>query len=822
MIRWIALAALLLLLAGAVWLIRTVDRSAGTAGPSSGVEVPAAPSDPAVEGPEPEKGERDAVLGPTAEPAPPDAQPSVAGEPAGIDLTVIGDGRPVAGARVRAFEDSLPGEWTADEDGRCRLPIEPSGEAVRLFVEAEGFFHVNAFHWPRPELTVELPLAGALGGRLLDAEHGFPLPGGQIELEHDFCDDCDPERAVAGDDGRFELPLVPLERRVTVLLRAEGYAPDSAALRLHDERSQEHDFRLERGLAVPGRVVDLLTGDPIEGAEVWNVERGRAHWRADREGRFRARLLRSSFRTSIELEIASEGYCRLRASIDPEEISEGEELSFPLLRGARFAGIVLDEEGAPVGGADVSPWGPSEWNRFDGAPDPNPLDELPPGWHYGSSYDPDGLATDAQGSFDAGPCLPWSGAWRLRVRHPPHLEKEIEVGQLGEPGETTWLEVRLELAPPTGIVRGSLTANGEQRSGWIRWSGSTRHGGVPVGPDGVYRIEDAEAGRVELDPRPEPLESGGPPLAGAVVAIDVLAGGEHIHDFDLELELTTISGCVRSTRGGALAGVRMAACRRGQHARLRGLTAEDGAYSIEVPATGDLYDVVASLPPQWERRDDVPAGTEHVDFVLGGVGRLVYRPVDAETGELVQPCGLYWRPAGGKFYRQLFAPERAPDPEGWIEVEVPAGTLDLMARADWHGYRPLLVQDYPIPTDGSAEPLILEMERGLEIELQLAEGLEASPKDATVLLVEAEAWEAVRHERETGSRGLDGTEHYPALTVIRRRLYFDASGRAELIGLSPGPHRFLVTPEDIAIEPETLDLTGEEREPVLIRWRRVE
>jgi len=822
MSRWIALVFALLLAAGAWWLVRTAGRSAGTVGPSSGIEGAVAPFVPADEGLQPEDGRRDVAPEPTQDRVTTDAQPSPAPEGAEIELLVLDEGRPLAGARVRTFEDSRPGEHLTDRDGVCRLPIAPSDETMRLSVEAEGFFHFNALRRRLPELTVELAVAATLTGRLLDAEQGFPLPNAWLELRHDSCDGCEPQRAVAGEGNRFALSPVPLDRRMELRLGAVGYPSDDAVLRLHGERAQEHDFRLERGLGVSGQVVDLLSGNPLEGAEIWNVRRGLAHWRADEAGRFSARLLECPLMGSIELEIESEGYCRLRASIDPDEIPEGEELRFPLLRGASFAGVVLDEEGEPVVGAEVSPLGPSEWNRSHGAPDPNPLDELPPGWHYWPRCDWVERATDAQGCFDSGPCLPGSGAWRLRVRHPPHLEQEIEVEQLGAPGETTWLEVRLELAPPTGIVSGSLVANGAPRSGRIHWSGPTRSGSSPVGPDGLYRIGDVEAGRVELRARPYPLDPKDPPSPRAVVALELSAGGEVHHDFELELELTSISGSVRATSGEPMAGVRMSARRRGWFNALNAETAEDGGYAIEVSATGMLYDVSASLPPQWERRDDVSAGAENVDFVLGGVGRLPYRPVDADTGELVQPCDLYWRPAGGRSYKQLFASGRAPDTEGWSEVEAPAGSLDFMARADWHGYRPLVVRGYTIPAEGRAEPLVLELERGLEVELQLGEGFEAPPKDAIAVLVEADAWEALQYEREGGSRGLDGTERYPGLTVWRRRLYFDASGRAKLIGLSPGPHRFKVFPPDIAIEPETLELTGEERNPILIRWRWME
>ncbi len=819
MLRWIALAIVLLLFAGTWWIVQTTDRTAGVAGPSSSAEGAAAPAGPEVERPEVDEGGRDAAPEPTADRDAPDAQPSIEPEGAGIELLVLGEGKPVAGARVTTFEDSRPGEHLTDEDGVCRLPIEPSVELLRLLVEAEGFFHAHV-HYSRAErLKLELAPAAVLSGRLLDAEHGFPLPGAYVELVHGYCKGCGPERAVAGEDGRFELPCVPLDRGSTFLLRAEGYPPDTAAIRLRGERVQEHDFRLERGLGIEGRVVDLMTGEPIAGAEILNVERGDTRWRADRDGRFSARLLRSTLRESIELEVRSEGTCRLRASIDPEEAPEGAELSFPLVQGARFAGVVLDEEGAPVAGADLGLAEPPGRDRLEGAPDPNPLDALPPGCHYEfhdhRSFD----TTDGQGTFDMGACLPWSGPWGLRVRHSPHLAKELDLGHLGGPGETTWIEIRLEPAPATGILSGSISVNGEPRAGRIRWNGSTRSGMVRVDVDGLFRIEDVEAGRVELDPRPELLDWGGPPAPGMAIAIELPPGEERVHDFDLELHMTSISGRVRSPQGEPLEGMRVTARRQGGHQNRNAQTAADGGYAVEIPATGELYDVVASNPPLWERKDGVAEGAEHVDFVLSRVGRISYRPVDPETGANVPSFDVYWRPTGEKLYRSLQPLDYSPDPEGWFQSDVAVGTVDFMARADMLGYRPLLVPAQAIPVEGSPEPLLLELQRGLEIELRLAEGLEAPPEGTHVFLLETAAWAGLRYDSE---EGWEENEHYPSLSHTHRSLHFDDSGRAKLIGLFPGPHRFKVFPPDIAIEPETLDLTGEEREPILIRWRRVE
>ena len=68
----------------------------------------------------------------------------------------------------------------------------------------------------------------------------------------------------------------------------------------------------------------------------------------------------------------------------------------------------------------------------------------------------------------------------------------------------------------------------------------------------------------------------------------------------------------------------------------------------------------------------------------------------------------------------------------------------------------------------------------------------------------------------------DGGDQCPYETITRRILRFDDARRAKLKGLAPGVHRFKVFPEDIVVEPSEVEVTGKEKGPILIRWRRLE
>ena len=822
--RWTVLALVLMLVVGTWWLVQTLGGTAETTGPSTTVEGQVGsslqPTESLVTGTD----RRDAVVE-----AAPEEEASVgprtnAAEGLGIHLTILdGADQPVAGARINTFEDSRTGEWLTDELGGCRLPIKPSIERMRVRIEAESFFHVNSLYERSPELTIILHQAATVAGRVLDAELSFPLQGARIALAHGHCNGCEPDRAVAQPDGRYELAGVPLERDLSFLVEAEGYPVDSVDIRLRGACSQELDFRLERGSAVAGWVFDLTTADPIPDAVIHNAARGDEEWRTDTDGRFEAQLLPSRAGGRIGLRVSAAEHCGIWANIDPQDLGQTGELRFPLPRGARIEGMVRDQQGGPVASAYLFLSVRGQL-KFPGAPKPNPLDSLPRGWHYNAEQLSGVYHADTQGVFRTGALIPWSGPYLLRATHEGYDVAKLEGVELGGPGETTWVTMQLKPAPPTGTIRGRLSLNGEPRGGWINWTGPTRRGDCKVAGDGSFRIEDVEVGGVEFDPRPQPFRRWGKPRVGTTIVVDVPAGTELVHDFDVQLLMTTISGQVRSTDGQPLRGAMVEARATGMGiiGGYRAETPIDGGFELEVPSYDEVYEVIAALGPLHDRRQGVRPGSKNVDFVLGGLGRLRYRPVDVETGDLVPSCDLYWRPPGERAYRSILRPSRVPDPEGWYEGSIQAGAQDLMARADAEGYQPLFIPAYPIPAGDVATHLELKLERGVGVEVHLAEGEDLPPDGATLLLLGAEAWPVVRRWKDGAYVRWDGGDQCPYETITRRILRFDDARRAKLKGLAPGVHRFKVFPEDIVVEPSEVEVTGKEKGPILIRWRRLE
>jgi hypothetical protein len=205
----------------------------------------------------------------------------------------------------------------------------------------------------------------SLAGRVEDQE-GKPVAGASILTRRNVTDyDVD---ARSDENGRFELHGVPAETQ-TVEARAQGF-----------EESERRDFKLDRddlvfvlaragGLA--GMVVDAESGAPLERFRIRFVEprlepgevRGsnyEATWHdpgrvfEKTKGSWTTRGESLPRGTIFGVEASAEGYApgyalRVKASESPDPGA----LVLRLGRGAGVSGIVVDEGGAPIAGADV-------------------------------------------------------------------------------------------------------------------------------------------------------------------------------------------------------------------------------------------------------------------------------------------------------------------------------------------------------------------------------------------------------------------------------------------------------------------------------------
>ncbi|MCZ6596925.1 MAG: sigma-70 family RNA polymerase sigma factor, partial [Planctomycetota bacterium] len=249
--------------------------------------------------------------------APPDLQPSesamvsagpmertvVGGEPAGAapaidrDLDLHGVvldpwGNPYAGASVRVIrreardtgtldleytlEQRIAAEVESNAEGRFAVRLEP-GRRHHLVVEADAYALEHVFHvYAGEKVTVRLHHASSLVGWVTRAGDGAVVTGARIETwYHDGRGFG--KRTVETDAGgfyRFD-GLMPGEVYVVVTSDA-GASPSWLRLEVEQGVEHRHDFALEDGFPVRGRVTDRSTGRPIAGAEVgegWTMGR---------------------------------------------------------------------------------------------------------------------------------------------------------------------------------------------------------------------------------------------------------------------------------------------------------------------------------------------------------------------------------------------------------------------------------------------------------------------------------------------------------------------------------------------------------------------
>jgi hypothetical protein len=737
------------------------------------------------------------------------------------------DERPISGAKVTAYEvatnegseRTMPAAIETGADGRCACRVATSASLVHLKVEKEGFFHVNAHYERLEQLTIRLMPTARLAGRVIAADTEVPVPGARIRLMHNYCKGCEPDLAIADAQGRYELPGVPRRQSTTFKLDAEGFASQWRRFEIRsDEPAVELDFRLQRGIEIAGSVVDYTTGAGLAGAKVGELQ-------TDAAGTFRGRVLPAEGESAVELRVEADDHCILSASLGQERWTE--PLEFRLPRGAIVEGTVRDgSSGAPIPAAVVGL--DNDYlaqARANQKPEPPPL-VLPEGWRF----EPEGFnckaRTDEQGRFRIENAVPWSAWLKLSVFADGYATSSQNIERVRGPDDSTWVDLVLapKVSQPEVRVSGQISLNGQSlrtAKGRVRWKGPSREGEAAIHTGKFYTsVEPGEVAlHVEVDGLPAALEG-----SDSTLHVDPEKALEHV--VELGLPTRPITGRVTFEDGGAAAlasleaSVPLSGSGEGYWDRLHvsAKATEDGSYALEVPDLPALYRVVASLDEDERSVDGIRAGAGGVNFVFARGGVLLFRFRDARSDELLPAdrFELGWkRLAEDEYHRIQVGWPSAPDPEGWYELRLPGGRLDLRASQEMRaGYLPASVENILIQPGESCR-VEFEMHLGQSVELQLAPDEGPLTNDHTVLLIEEELWDGVQYWPDRGS--WDGGKLGDA--IMNRFVRFSDERRATIYGLGRGTFRFKVFPDDVVMEPAELEVGEELLEPVLVRWR---
>lgn len=267
---------------------------------------------------------------------------------------------------------------------------------------------------PGDDLVLILPRGATVSGRVRDLE-GRPIGGAALCWRHEGSRrQSATARSAADGTFRFEEVVVrwssePNEPGMSWLdVHAEGFAaltlPAHEVVREVDRHTLECDLWLMRGATARGRVVDLATGAPIAGADVWlepwdDDVATKLRTTSARDGTFRldglpawgvtlAGLKASDHRRRRLGELRAQAPQRGQAHVEVDLPDDGAMLEYtlalPQIGGVR--GRVVDGSGRPVAGVDVYAVGTAGARRHQ------------PGAAHGGGELP--RTTDAEGRFE--------------------------------------------------------------------------------------------------------------------------------------------------------------------------------------------------------------------------------------------------------------------------------------------------------------------------------------------------------------------------------------------------------------------------------------
>lgn len=291
-------------------------------------------------------------LAPLVEPA--DLPPAKLMAAARVEVRVAGeDGRPLAGAQVRAEPEAQPGVrpgWsptvrsaTTDANGLARLPRD-GGEMLVLRVVARGHLETSQPWTTSSAVRLQLEscrmraieLRDRRGNSLRGIEVGTPEGGWK-----------------AGSDERGRASIcAPAGRDLSLVFESRGILLGRGTLRpARKEEVSPAVFQLAAPPTVSGKVVDAATRRPLAGALVWPEGHPAAFVRAAIDGSWTVAL---STEAERRVRAAASGYLPAAAGA-PGAPAAGPILALsPQPAGERTAsGVVLDEGGRPVEGAAI-------------------------------------------------------------------------------------------------------------------------------------------------------------------------------------------------------------------------------------------------------------------------------------------------------------------------------------------------------------------------------------------------------------------------------------------------------------------------------------
>lgn len=309
-------------------------------------------------------------------------------------VVVDGNGRPIEGAELSVEVRRPPGEMRieiggggnrlprAQSDALGRFVLGPLDAAQNYTVEtvAEGYARRKSEvggldpRDPGEPLRIALGRGERLRGSVVDPA-GTPIAGATLEIRPapkrrgmgpmmmGGGNSAPSVESASGPDGRFEAVGLPAgEVELTVRRRGFGTESFGPFELVSGEGADAGELVLEPGVTIEGSVLDS-DGRPVEDAEIRLADSGKMGMRmpggpastpadalTDANGWFRLFDLKEG--RKVDLSVERTGFvARSVKAVAPPTI---EPLEVRLEAASTVSGIVLDEAGEPIGGAQVT------------------------------------------------------------------------------------------------------------------------------------------------------------------------------------------------------------------------------------------------------------------------------------------------------------------------------------------------------------------------------------------------------------------------------------------------------------------------------------
>ncbi len=625
-------------------------------------------------------------------------------------VTLADHKTPAKGALVRFEGRTQTTRWVeARADGGFAIdgaPREPGALVADAGPEGRGSTVLTAAVAERT--LIALAPTATLSGRVVDAEGARPLPNVRLVARAEGASFL----ARSGPDGRYAIRgLSP--RRYQLSAEDDRFVPWSRSVSVAAGQAEAQDVPLARAATLAGRVVDA-EGVPIEGARVQLLPSGENVFRAfmrrmdggggavrsGKDGGFKATRLAPG--ENQRLDVRHDDY-EERAiggiSLQPGATRGG--LTVVMRRGLTLRGVVKDEQGQPLGGAEVELQATRSFRAGRGGVQ---MEMIGPGSQVRHE-------TGVDGRFEFRGLKP--GDYTVSARRPGFARASVDPVKVAD---TRAAEPLVLVLRPGATISGVLHDKlGNGASGWyVGARGASQGGGPPLGPgsnrseeptgpDGAFLLEGLTAGESYelqalggsgLGPRKpgvvapadgiELTVNGTGQIRGRVVDADT---GRPVSDFQVRYE-PDAQGGMRFFIGTGRNRGRAPYERQPFHAEDGAFVLEDvpaGRWAVEAFAQGYQSGSVAAISVgEGDASDAV-----EVRLTRGGV--LSGRVVESRTGKPILDATVRAEAAGGGGRRMGFRiggeseDETSTDADGRYELAglAPGSWVVTASHPDW-------------------------------------------------------------------------------------------------------------------------------------------